>query len=163
MPDVLLIEQLVGNALERAWPAATHRRIRLPALPGKADAVIGPRHAGKTWLLYAHAAALQAGPEAVPREQILYLNFEDERLAGLGTDVDFLATDGDEKPLLVQVSADIRDPATRAREVGALATAMLERNIRDGIILTLDGAETLTVPEGHIHVRAAWEWLASGG
>lgn len=431
--DVLLIERLVADALERAWPAATHRRIRLPALPGKADAVIGPRRAGKTWLLYAHAAALQAGPSAVAREQVLYLNFEDERLAGLGadelhlfidawhrrcpavlehertllldeiqvvpgwerfvrrlldeqgnrvvvtgssarllsreiatalrgralttevlpfsfaealthggiaiparwpapgtvapvlrhaldrylqtggfpevqsldadlrarvlrdyvdvallrdvierhgvtnipglrslsrrllaapagkfsvhrfhndlrsaglpvskdslhdwlgyledacfvffvpiytqseavrranprkaypvdpaltpgsgdvghrletvvylelrrrgfeiawlsnadgTDVDFIATDRDANSTLVQVSADIRDPATRAREVGALATAMRERNLHEGMILTLGGAETLQVPEGKIHVRQAWEWLASGG
>lgn len=80
-----------------------------------------------------------------------------------GTDVDFIATDWDANHVLVQVSADIRDPATRVREVGALATAMRERDIREGMILTLNGAETLEVPEGEIHIRAAWEWLASGG
>lgn len=86
MSDVLLIDRLVADALERVWPTATERRLRLPSLPGKADAVIGPRRAGKTWLLYAHAAALQAGPDHVARERILYLNFEDERLAGITAD-----------------------------------------------------------------------------
>lgn len=428
--DANLIDQLVADSSSRDWPSATPRRIELPALPGKADAVIGPRRAGKTWLLYAHAARLQA--ESVPREQILYLNFEDERLSGLltedlhlfvdawhrrypsvlqaeryllldeiqtvpgwerfvrrlldeqgnrivvtgssarllsreiatalrgralttevlpfsfaealahagiaipslwpapstvapilrhaldrylltggfpevqtldadlrarvlrdyvdvallrdvierhgvtnipalrslsrrllaapagkfsvhrfyndlrslglavskdslhdwlgyledacfvffvsvytqseavrrsnprkaypvdpaltpgasdighrletvvylelrrrgfelawlpnedGTDVDFIATDPGGTRLLVQVSADISDPATRAREIGALATAMGEREIPEGTILTLGGAESLTLPQGRIHVRSAWEWLARG-
>ena len=79
-----------------------------------------------------------------------------------GTDVDFMATNPGGERLLVQVSADISDPATRARELGALARAMRERGIREGTVLTLDGAESLAIPEGRIHVRAAWEWLAGG-
>ncbi len=77
-----------------------------------------------------------------------------------GTDVDFLATDPNGNRLLVQVSADLSDPTTRGREVGSLRTAMREREIPEGMLLTLDGAESLDVPEGTIHVRPAWAWLA---
>lgn len=90
MVDELIVDQTVSNALIRVWPRVTQRAVRLPALPGKADAVIGPRRAGKTSLLFAHAAKLLsapatglAGPAEISANAVLYLNFEDERLAGL--------------------------------------------------------------------------------
>ena len=55
--------------------------MRLPAIPGKALAVIGVRRSGKTsFLLQRRDARLQAG--APPESQLLPL-LEDERLAGL--------------------------------------------------------------------------------
>lgn len=76
-----LIDELVANALVQPWPGLTPRGVRPPCLPGKADAVIGPRRCGKTWLVLDHAARLhQAG---LARHKLLYLNLEDERLAGL--------------------------------------------------------------------------------
>lgn len=76
-----LIDQLVADFQDRALPRGTPRRARLAGLPGKADAVIGMRRSGKTWLLYEEILRLEAG--GVPRAQMLYVNFEDERLAGL--------------------------------------------------------------------------------
>ena len=59
----------------------THRDVRLPALPGKAFAVIGVRRSGKTsFLAQCRAARLQAG---APSESQLLLLLEDERLIGL--------------------------------------------------------------------------------
>ncbi len=59
----------------------TRRDVRLPAIPGKAFAVIGVRRSGKTsFLLQRRDARLQAG--APPESQLLLL-LEDERLAGL--------------------------------------------------------------------------------
>ena len=59
----------------------THRDVRLPAIPGKAFAVIGVRRSGKTsFLAQCRSARLQAG---APSESQLLLLLEDERLAGL--------------------------------------------------------------------------------
>lgn len=76
-----LIDRFVFEARERVFPSATSRRQRLFALPGKVDAVIGMRRSGKTWLLFERIRTLLA--EGVPRERILYVNFEDERLRPL--------------------------------------------------------------------------------
>jgi predicted AAA+ superfamily ATPase len=56
----------------------TRRQLALPWLARKADAVVGMRRAGKTWLLFQRMRELvEAG---TPREDLLYVNFEDERL-----------------------------------------------------------------------------------
>ncbi|MBI5500786.1 MAG: ATP-binding protein [Deltaproteobacteria bacterium] len=54
------------------------RRLSIPELPHKVDALIGMRRTGKTWFLFQLVdERLAAG---VPPEAILYLNFEDDRL-----------------------------------------------------------------------------------
>lgn len=61
----------------------TRRDARLPAVPGKAHAVIGMRRAGKTTFL----RQLQSGlREGLPPERAIYLSFDDERLAELAAD-----------------------------------------------------------------------------
>jgi len=45
---------------------------------GKIVTIIGPRRAGKTWYLFQLMASLEK--VGIKREQIFYLNFEDERL-----------------------------------------------------------------------------------
>jgi predicted AAA+ superfamily ATPase len=78
-----LLRQLVADSLAAPVPAHTRRDARLPAVPGKAVAVIGMRRSGKTTFLWQCAAdRLAAG---TPREALLYLNLEDERLADLQT------------------------------------------------------------------------------
>lgn len=76
-----LIRQKILDA--QAWPLPnlTRRDVWLPAVKGKATAVIGMRRAGKTSLLWQilgdrHKAGM-------PREASLYFSFEDERLAGM--------------------------------------------------------------------------------
>ncbi len=57
------------------------RRLRLKAIPGKAAVCIGVRRSGKsTYLFQVMERLLAAG---VPRENILYLNFFDDRLHNL--------------------------------------------------------------------------------
>jgi predicted AAA+ superfamily ATPase len=76
----VLLEKL--NAALRASPPPrlTARDARLPALPGKAHAVIGMRRAGKTSFL----RQLQAGLRRdLPPERVVYLSFDDDRLAGI--------------------------------------------------------------------------------
>lgn len=73
-----LYDDLVADAHARPLPELTARTVRLPWLPRKADAVVGMRRAGKTYLLFSRMKELvEAG---TPREDLLYVNFEDERL-----------------------------------------------------------------------------------
>ena len=76
-----IIRLKVADSLAATVPQLTRRDVHLPRLPGKAFAVIGMRRAGKTSFLWQCVAErLAAG---APRESLLYLNFEDERLAGI--------------------------------------------------------------------------------
>ena len=63
---------------ERALPGLTPREAQAPALPGKANVVIGMRRTGKTFYCYQQMQALLAS--GLAKERLLYLNFEDERL-----------------------------------------------------------------------------------
>jgi len=77
----LLIDKL-AEAVATDPPASTPRRLHLPAtFPGKATAVIGMRRTGKTTLL--HQIRARRLRDGVDRVRLPYLNFEDERLAGL--------------------------------------------------------------------------------
>ncbi len=76
-----LIEKLIADFHERTLPALTRRRLRLPMLPNKIDTLIGMRRTGKTCFLFQLAADLLS--QGHPREAVLYLNLEDERLLPL--------------------------------------------------------------------------------
>lgn len=86
--DLVLAEKIV-DAQTRPIPAMTRRDVWLPQVQGKALAVIGMRRAGKTTFLWQLIAQrLHAG---TPREGLLYISFEDERLAGMqASDLDLL-------------------------------------------------------------------------
>jgi len=76
-----LIEKL-ANSLTAPLPEATERRVfRRIAFPGKATAVVGMRRAGKTTFLHQIRRMLLG--RGGPQERLPYINFEDERLAGL--------------------------------------------------------------------------------
>jgi hypothetical protein len=76
-----VIRQKIADALAFVPPPLTRRDARLPAIPGKARAVVGMRRSGKTcFLLQCLVDRLAAG---TPREALVYFSFEDERLAGL--------------------------------------------------------------------------------
>ncbi len=74
----LLFDEIVADAHARLLPALTPRRVKLPWLPRKIDAIVGMRRSGKTWLMFQRMRELvDAGTQ---REDVLYVNFEDERL-----------------------------------------------------------------------------------
>ena len=60
------------------------RRVPFTSVPGKASVCIGVRRCGKSTFMFQHMFRLQAS--GVPRENILYLNFFDDRLHGLKHD-----------------------------------------------------------------------------
>jgi predicted AAA+ superfamily ATPase len=77
-----LIRQKIVDSVASPVPELTRRDIHLPAIAGKATAVIGMRRTGKsTFLWQVLGERLSQG---VPRESLLYFGFEDERLAGIG-------------------------------------------------------------------------------
>jgi len=81
MPLLDALQEKLSDAL-RPLPTAnlTRRDAVLPAVPGKAHAVIGMRRAGKTCFLQ----QLLADRRAVgPPERSIYLSFDDDRLAGI--------------------------------------------------------------------------------
>ena len=76
-----ILRQKIIDSLATPPPPFTRRDVRLPGIPGKAVAVIGPRRAGKTTYLWQVLAdRLEQGFD---REGLVYFNFEDERLAGM--------------------------------------------------------------------------------
>lgn len=55
--------------------------VRIPAIPGKAKAVVGMRRSGKSTFL--HQVIQDRLRVGNPQERLIYFNFEDERLAGM--------------------------------------------------------------------------------
>jgi predicted AAA+ superfamily ATPase len=74
------ITQLIDDFFERQLPQPISRDKQLFEVSGKADVVIGMRRAGKTWFCFQKIGQLLAA--GILKEQILYLNFEDDRLLG---------------------------------------------------------------------------------
>lgn len=76
-----------------------------------------------------------------------------------GSEVDFLIRKGRKITHLIQVTASLRDAATRKREVGSLIKAMDAHRLTRGTIVTLDDVETIRQEKHVIHVIPAAEWL----
>lgn len=75
------IRQKLADATTSPFPRMTRRDTTVTAIPGKAQAIVGMRRAGKTtFLLQCLGDRLSQGE---PRDRQVYFNFEDERLAGL--------------------------------------------------------------------------------
>ena len=73
-----IISQLIDDFHERKLPEPVPRNKSFSEVKGKADVVIGMRRTGKTWFCYQKIKDLIAA--GIKKEQILYLNFEDDRL-----------------------------------------------------------------------------------
>jgi hypothetical protein len=84
-PSERLRESLASQidaSVVRPLPDATPRRVfGAVTFPGKVTAVIGIRRAGKTTFL--HQLRRERLERGVPQERLPYINFEDERLAGM--------------------------------------------------------------------------------
>ena len=84
MPLHPVLEERLDAALAPSPPNGfTRRDARLPAVPGKAHAVIGMRRAGKTTFLRQLLVERRA---TLPPERTLYLSFDDDRLVGIGVE-----------------------------------------------------------------------------
>ena len=107
-----IIRQKIVDSLAFDPPASTRRDVRIPGVPGKVKAIIGPRRAGKTTFLWqVLAQKLESG---VSREGLLYFNFEDERLGDLRVDRLHLVVDS---RIEGRVSASCERSPKRARSI----------------------------------------------
>ena len=78
-----------------------------------------------------------------------------------GYEVDFVVGDEVERVPreLYQVSLDVRDPATLARETRALTEALDETGLGDGWLIVGSAGLHSQVSDGRIHLVEAWRWL----
>lgn len=82
MKDV--VKQIIAEFHQEPIPQPHFRSVWLPELPAnvrKAFVYIGMRRSGKTWALYQRMNNLLAN--GVTKTQLLYINFEDDRLSGM--------------------------------------------------------------------------------
>ena len=82
MPDSL--KDIILDFREAELPTGVPRRVDVTTAPGKATVCIGPRRAGKSTFLFQQVRKLL--DRGVPRENVLYLNFFDDRLRHLQRD-----------------------------------------------------------------------------
>lgn len=78
------LQQFVDEALSRNWPKPKRREVAIKTHHDMVSVFVGMRRTGKTWLCFQQIHDLIAS--GVPRDRILYLNFEDDRLTGLSAD-----------------------------------------------------------------------------
>jgi len=83
-----VLKTIIREFHTRKLPELIKRELSLPFNSGKIITVIGPRRAGKTYLLYQHILTLIE--KGVKKEKILYINFEDERLELFPQTLDFI-------------------------------------------------------------------------
>lgn len=76
-----------------------------------------------------------------------------------GREVDFIAGRQGPSRMLVQVCESMADQQTRKRETTALAEAMTELKMSQGIIVTRKEEEQIQVASGKIDVVPAWRFL----
>ncbi|MCD4722088.1 MAG: ATP-binding protein [Desulfobacula sp.] len=72
------LSQLIDDFHERNLPVPLSRLNVFPQIKGKADVVIGMRRVGKTWFCYQKIHELLK--TGIKKNEILFLNFEDDRL-----------------------------------------------------------------------------------
>ncbi len=74
--DNSLVKDYISHYLEIKIPPLVHRELKLKEMHGKATAIIGPRRAGKTSLMWQEISKYD-------RFETLYLDFEDIALKGI--------------------------------------------------------------------------------
>jgi predicted AAA+ superfamily ATPase len=83
----VILKELILEFQQEPLPTVIRRFIEIPQIPKsirKAHVFIGMRRVGKTYLMYQHMHELLS--IGLEKEKILYLNFEDDRLAGFKID-----------------------------------------------------------------------------
>jgi len=74
-----ILKRIIADFHQASLPVFRYRDLEVPLNLEKIVTIIGPRRAGKTYYLYQIMGELEK--QGVARSRMLYLNFEDERLA----------------------------------------------------------------------------------
>lgn len=80
-----MVRQLIADSMELEIPPLILRQGALAEMKDAAAVLIGMRRTGKTYRMFQKMRELLAA--GVPRERLLYLNFEDERLGEASVDL----------------------------------------------------------------------------
>lgn len=72
-----IIKTIIADFHSKSLPETVERELKVPLNSGKIISIVGPRRVGKTYFLYFLIKKLA---EKVNRKNIIYINFEDERL-----------------------------------------------------------------------------------
>lgn len=72
-----IFKKLIVSSQERSCKALIEREYTIPTDTNKIISLIGVRRSGKTYMLYSLIEKLR---QAIPKENIIYINFEDDRL-----------------------------------------------------------------------------------
>jgi predicted AAA+ superfamily ATPase len=78
------LKQVVDDALGRDWPIPKRRDVAVKSHHDMISVLVGMRRTGKTWLCFQQMQLLIK--QGVPRDRILYINFEDDRLTGVSAE-----------------------------------------------------------------------------
>ncbi len=70
-------QQILGDFFDRSLETVVPRAVEIPLDVPKIISLLGPRRAGKTYILFDLIKQLR---ESVPKERLVYINFEDDRL-----------------------------------------------------------------------------------
>lgn len=93
--DKETLKYVLTQSATRPLPPVTPRTLELPLDSNKIVALVGIRRSGKTFLLYETMRRLEA--KGVDRRQVVYLNFEDDRLLPIDVrDLDLILRAHDE-------------------------------------------------------------------
>jgi len=85
------LKAIIQQFVEQPLPTISHRAMAIPTESGKVVTLIGARRTGKTFMLFQTIEGLLKS--GVDRRQILYLNFEDDRLFPVDTsELDLILT-----------------------------------------------------------------------
>jgi predicted AAA+ superfamily ATPase len=72
------LKYVLAHNTNRKLPAGSPRALKLPLNSEKVTTLVGIRRSGKTYILYETMRRLEAN--GIDRRQMMYLNFEDDRL-----------------------------------------------------------------------------------
>ena len=76
-----ILKEIILDLQEVEFKTGTPRRVTITPVPGKATVCIGVRRCGKSTYMFQHMRKLL--DSGVPRQNVLYLNFFDDRLRAL--------------------------------------------------------------------------------
>lgn len=79
-----ILKEIILDLQEVEFKTGTPRRVTITPVPGKATVCIGVRRCGKSTYMFQHMRKLL--DSGVPRQNVLYLNFFDDRLRALRHD-----------------------------------------------------------------------------
>lgn len=82
-----IIKNIITDFHSRPLPEYKERNLKIPVNSGKIITIIGSRRCGKTYLLYQIIDSLL---RSVKKQDIIYINFEDERLNLSATDLQLI-------------------------------------------------------------------------